>query len=73
MKKSAYDFRKESRIFALVMLVILVIIMILGILSVCDVIETKNKPEWKPTVSYPMTNSHIDWLPTYYGGTMGTI
>ena len=71
MKKRAYDFQRECRIFAFVMLAVLVIIMIFGILSVCELIESKNVPEWKPSVSYPMANAHISWDQTFYGNGDG--
>ena len=73
MKKRAYDFKKESRIFALVMMIILILIMAAGVMEVCGVFGRKEEPAWKPTVIYPMTNAHISWLPTYHPGPMGGI
>ena len=72
MKKSEYDFKKESRIFALVMLLIVVLIMTVGILDICGVFDKPEEPIWKPSVIYPMANAHISWLPTYYPGAMET-
>lgn len=68
MKKRVYDFKRERRIFALVMLVVLVIIFIFGVLSVCKVVEIRNIPEWEPTVSYPMANANISWVQTHHPG-----
>ena len=73
MKKRAYNFQRESKVFALVMLIILIIIMTAGVLDVCGVFDRKEELVWKPTVIYPMTNAHISWLPTYHPGPMGGI
>ena len=70
MKKSAYDFHKECKVFAFVMAIILLLIMTAGILDICGVFDRPEESTWKPTVIYPMTNAHVTWLPTYYGGTM---
>lgn len=73
MKKKPYDFNKECKIFALVMVIILILIMTAGILDMCGVFDRPEEPIWKPNVIYPMANAHISWLQTYYPGTMGGI
>ena len=73
MKKSAYDFHKECKVFAFVMAIILLLIMTAGILDVCGVFDRPEEPIWKPNVIYPMANAHISWLQTYYPGAMGGI
>ena len=70
MKKKEYDFHKECKVFAFVMAIILLLIMTAGILDICGVFDRPEEPVWKPTVIYPMTNAHVTWLPTYYGGAM---
>ena len=69
-QKKAYDFKKERRIFALVMLIVLALIMTVGIMDACGVFYRSEEPEWKPTVVYPMTNANISWLPTFHPGAM---
>ena len=73
MKKRAYDFHKECRIFALIMTIILILIMAAGVMEVCGVFYKPTEPEWKPTVIYPMANANISWLQTYHPGAMGGI
>ena len=69
-KKSAYDFQKESKIFAVVMLIILVLIMTAGVLSVCGVFDS-NIPEWRPDGIYPMANANISWEQSFHSGPWG--
>ena len=71
MKKRAYDFQKECRIFALVMTIILALIMIAGVLEACGVFDGQEVNVWKPTESYPMANAKISWNQTYYPGPLG--
>ena len=73
MKKSAYDFHKECKVFAIVMAIILLLIMTAGILDMCGVFDRPEEPIWKPNVIYPMANAHISWLQTYYPCAMGGI
>ena len=68
MKKRAYDFKKESRIFALVMMIILILIMAAGVMEVCGMFEDKEENVWKPSVSYPMANANINWMQTHHPG-----
>lgn len=70
MKKKAYDFKKESRIFALVMMIIVALIMVAGILDICGVFYKPTEPEWKPTKIYPMANANISWMQTFHPGAM---
>ena len=68
--KRAYDFKKECRIFALVMMIIIILIMAAGVMDACGVFVNKES-SWKPTVSYPMANAHISWDQTFYGNGDG--
>ena len=52
-----YSSQKFGKIFITVMIVLLIVIIAFGVLSVCGVFDV---PEWKYTVSYPMTNIHIN-------------
>ena len=67
-QKNAYDFKRESRIFALVMLIILLLIMAAGVMELCGVFHRPEKPEWQPTVIYPMANTNISWEQTFHPG-----
>ena len=71
MKKSDCDFKKESRIFALVMLIVVLLIMTAGILDICGVFKKTEEQEWKPTEIYPMANAHISWEQSFHPGVWG--
>ena len=70
-QKKAYDFKKECRLFAIVMTIVLALIMLAGILDICGVFYKPEEPEWKPTVIYPMANAKISWLETHHPGPWG--
>ena len=70
MKKRAYDFQKECRVFALIMTIILALIIIAGVLEVCGVFDGPEVNIWKPTESYPMANAKISWWQTFHPGAM---
>ena len=55
--KSIYKSRNERRVFAMVMLVFLTIIIAIGVLSACGMFDVQ---DWRPTTSYPMTNTYIN-------------
>ena len=65
--KSEYDFKRESRIFVVVMVIVLILILTAGVMDSCGVFN-KEEEVWKPTVSYPMANAHISWVQTFYDG-----
>lgn len=57
---------KERKVFVIIMTVIMLAIIAWGVMEICGVFD---KPEWEPTVSYPMANAKISWEEThYYGG-----
>ena len=70
-QKKAYDFKKESRIFAAVMLIILVLIMAVGVMDLCGVFYKPEEPEWRPSVIYPMANANISWEQSFHPGGWG--
>ena len=71
MKKKPYDFNKECKIFALVMVIILILIMTAGILDICGVFKKTEEQEWQPTEIYPMANANISWEQSFHPGGWG--
>lgn len=52
-----YDKEKKD-VYTWILAAILLCLIVLGVLTVCGVI---NDVTWKPDMSYPMANQHIEW------------
>lgn len=63
--KKYNTYEKERKVFALVMLIILLALIALAVLTACGAFD---QAVWKPDVSYPMANQHIEWR---YAGNAG--
>ena len=56
----------EKKVFTVVVFLILLALVTLAVLTVCGVFDQQI---WKPDVSYPMANQHIEWRYAGYAGT----
>ena len=56
---------RGSKAFAVVALIVIMILIAMIVLEVCGMFE---EPLWKPDISYPMANKHVEWMPKLIGG-----
>lgn len=56
----------EKKVFTVVVFLILLALVTLAVLTICGVFDQQI---WKPVVSYPMANQHIEWRYAGYAGT----
>lgn len=56
----------EKKVFTVVVFLILLALVTLAVLTICGVFDQQI---WKPDVSYPMANQHIEWRYAGYAGT----
>ena len=54
-----------SKVFAAVALLVIMILIAMIVLEVCGMFE---EPLWKPDAEFPIVNTHVSWLQTWYGG-----
>ena len=58
-------YEKESKGFTIVAVIVLFALIALFVLEAMGMFE---EPLWKPDVEYPIVNTHVSWLQTWYGG-----
>ena len=56
---------KGSKVFAAVALVVIMILIAMIVLELCGMFE---EPLWKPDTEFPIVNTHVSWLQTWYEG-----
>ena len=56
----------EKKVFTAVVFLILLALVTLAVLTICGVFDQQI---WRPDVSYPMANQHIEWRYAGYAGT----
>lgn len=58
-------YEKESKGFLIVSLIVVLVLIIMLALEMLGMFE---EPLWKPDREYPIVNTHVSWLQTWYGG-----
>ena len=56
---------RGSKAFAVVALIVIMILIAMIVLEVCGMFK---EPLWKPDVEFPIVNTHVSWMQTWYGG-----
>ena len=56
---------KGSKVFAAVELIVIMILIAMIVLELCGMFD---EPLWKPDVEYPIVNTHVSWMQTWYEG-----
>ena len=56
---------KGSKVFAAVALIVIMMLIAMIVLELCGMFE---EPLWKPDTEFPIVNTHVSWLQTWYGG-----
>ena len=56
---------KGSKVFAAVALIVIAILISMIVLEVCGMFE---EPLWKPDTEFPIVNTHVSWMQTWYEG-----
>ena len=56
---------RGSKAFAVVALIVIMILIAMIVMEVCGMFE---EPLWKPDVEFPIVNTHVSWMQTWYGG-----
>ena len=58
-------YEKESKVFTVVVALVFLALVTMFFLTLMGVFD---EPLWKPDISYPMVNTHVSWMQTWYGG-----
>lgn len=56
---------KGSKAFAVVALFVIMVLIAMIVLEMCGMFE---EPLWQPDAEFPIVNTHVSWLQTWYGG-----
>ena len=56
---------KGSKVFAAAALIVIMILIAMIVLELCGMFE---EPLWKPDIEFPIVNTHVSWMQTWYGG-----
>ena len=55
----------ESKVLTFVIALIVLGLLVFTVLTLTGMFD---EPLWKPDISYPMVNTHVSWMQTWYGG-----